>query len=56
MPASIGKWLAMGGIVVLVLSIAPVGPENLQQLKSLTMPIGVVIFEPGLSSPIRHSG
>jgi hypothetical protein len=25
MPASIGKWLAMGGIVVLVLSIAPLG-------------------------------
>ena len=25
MPASIGKWLAMGGIVVLVLSMAPLG-------------------------------
>ena len=25
MPASIGKWVAMGGIVVLVLSIAPLG-------------------------------
>jgi hypothetical protein len=33
-----------------------VGPENLKQLKSLKMPIYVIIFEPDLASPIRHSG